>query len=62
MKYTEEQQERARKLYLAAMNPKEIAKEVGVNCSRTIYNWIKKFEWDNELNEFWFRSYFTETF
>lgn len=52
MKYTQEQQERARKLYLAAMNPKEIAKEVGVNCSRTIYNWIKKFEWDNELNQF----------
>lgn len=51
-KYSEEQREQAKKLYLAAIPPKEIAERVGVNGARTIYNWAKKFEWDKELNSF----------
>ncbi|NAW58486.1 MULTISPECIES: terminase large subunit domain-containing protein [unclassified Vibrio] len=51
-KYSDEQRDKAKKLYLAGMNPKEIANEVGVNGSRTIYNWAKRFHWDDELSEF----------
>lgn len=51
-KYSDEQRDKARKLYLAGMKPEEIAKEVGVNGSRTIYNWVKRFEWDIGLSHF----------
>lgn len=51
-KYSSEQIDKARRLYLEGMNPKEIAAAVGVNGHRTIYNWIKKFGWDEALSEF----------
>lgn len=51
-RYTDEQRDKAKRLYLEGMNPNEIANAVGVNGSRTIYNWIKKFSWDDLLSEY----------
>lgn len=51
-KYGEEIQLQAKNLYLLGDTPKEIAKKVGVNSTRTIYDWIDKGGWDELQSQF----------
>ncbi len=51
MAYSDEIKEAARKLYLRAVPPKDIAEQLNLNSSRVVYNWAKEFGWAELLDE-----------
>ncbi|MFA0607256.1 terminase large subunit domain-containing protein [Vibrio amylolyticus] len=51
MAYSDEIKEAARKLYLRAVPPKQIAEKLNINSDRIIYTWAEKFDWALLLDE-----------
>ena len=51
-KYSDETKLQAKHLYLTGSTPKEITNELGVNSTRTIYDWIDKGGWDELQSQF----------
>ncbi|MEF1204300.1 terminase large subunit domain-containing protein [Photobacterium damselae] len=51
-KYSDEIKLKAKQLYLAGLTPKEIAQQLDINGSRTVYNWINKEGWNELLSKF----------
>ena len=49
MAYSEEVKEAAKGLLMRGVKPKEVARELGINSERVIYQWITKYGWDSFL-------------